>query len=72
MAREIDDNSPFVPIVLTEKQAVAALAAVRSVFMSGSLFAESDEDKERIKPLAGAMLRMAKAIDKARGQEAES
>lgn len=65
--REIEDKSPFVPIVLTEKQAVAALAAVRSVFSSASLFARSEADKELVKSLAGAMVRLAEAVDKSRG-----
>lgn len=56
----------FIPFVLEESVAQAAFTAVRIVFSEGSLVAQNTAEKEALKPLAQAMVKMAEAMDKAR------
>lgn len=56
----------FVPIVLEEDEAVAALVAIKSVAVSGQMFARNDEERHHIRTLASAMVKLAKDIDAAR------
>lgn len=64
--RQNDADVPlFVPVALREDQAVAALAAVRTVFMSGL---GAGGDPEIRAPLAQSMVVLAEAIDKARAK----
>lgn len=54
-----DEPTLYVPIVLTETQAIGTLAAVRAVFQSAPVGILAP-------PLAQSMVAIAEAIDKAR------
>lgn len=59
----------FVPVAFPESQALATLAAVRTVFATGGLERLGPEGEEARGELARAMMTLAEAIDARRAKD---
>lgn len=60
----------FVPVVLSEEQAIVTLGAVRTIFNSGVAAGMATEGA--LAPLAQAMVALAEATDEARARAREA
>lgn len=65
------NGKTYVPVAFAEDEALAAFAALRSMFSAGTLLAETEDERESVARLARAMHTLAKAVDKARAERVE-